>query len=234
MSAGNLYATDEKLVAGGQSDGHSIASIQSVADTSITSESVSGFGGAHETVERTTRELVVLIKSAQQYIKEDEPRFYRELGELLERYVDFKSFSRAVMGKYASARRVESLDEEQAELLNMQIERFTHIFTGALINTYGKGLLVFEGERIEVVPPSESSKPSRPGRATVKQLVFGDRDTPYEIHYSLRQNKAGEWKIRNMVLETTNLGKVYRNQFDNAYRVYEGDIDRVIDTWVSG
>ena len=48
----------------------------------------------------------------------------------------------------------------------------------------------------------------------------------------MRKNKIDEWKLRNMVVESINLGKIYRNQFDNAYQVYGGDIDRVIDNWV--
>ncbi len=189
---------------------------------------------AHAVVERTTEQLVALIEEAKQYIDKDEGRFYRELGELLQDYVDFQSFSRAVMGRYASSARMESLEPAQAEKLQRQIDRFAEIFTEALINTYGKGLLVFEGERIEVVPPDDKQVSSQSDRAKVKQLIYGDRDTPYEIFYSLRKNAAGEWKIRNMILETTNLGKVYRNQFDNAYKVYEGDIDLVIENWVSG
>ena len=66
----------------------------------------------------------------------------------------------------------------------------------------------------------------------VKQLIYGERETPFEIYYSLRANAEGEWKIRNMIVEASNLGKIYRNQFANAYKVYEGDIDKVIDNWV--
>jgi len=201
---------------------------------SAASSSQAAVNSAHAIVERTTVELVALIKEAQSHAELNEEQFYSDLGALLQRYVDFKSFSRAVMGKYASTKRIASLTESEAAKLQEQIERFTTIFTEALINTYGKGLLVFEGERIEVVPPSPDAAPPKPDRVTVKQLIYGDRAAPYEVYYSLRQNETGEWKIRNMILESTNLGKIYRNQFDNSYKVYEGDIDSVIDNWVSG
>lgn len=188
---------------------------------------------AHRVVENTTSELVALIEEARTYIDQDEQKFFEQLGGLLHNYVDFASFSRAVMGKYASSKRFENLSEAQRVKLQEQIDRFTVVFTNSLINTYGKGLLVFEGERIEVLPPGpEAEQHARLGKARVKQLIYGDRDEPYVIYYSLRRSDDSEWKIRNMVVESSNLGKIYRNQFDNAYKVYDGDIDRVIDNWV--
>ena len=62
-------------------------------------------------------------------------------------------------------------------------------------------------------------------------MIYGDRQQPYEIQYSLRKDSRGQWKLRNMVVESINLGKIYRNQFDSAVEVYEGDIDKVIDNW---
>lgn len=190
---------------------------------------------AHQLVENITSDLIALIEEAQEYVAEDEPRFYRDLGKLLQRYVDFPSFSRAVMGKYASGKRIASLPADERAKLEAQIQRFNDVFSGALIGTYGKGLLVFEGERIEVLePPVEAAKHAAAGKARIKQLIHGDRPEPYVIYYSLRKSDDGQWRIRNMIIESSNLGKIYRNQFDNAFKVYEGDIDRVIDNWVAG
>lgn len=190
---------------------------------------------AHRLVESTTNDLIELIEQARAYVDDDQPRFYRALGELLRQYVDFESFSRAVMGKYASTKRFASLSPEEKRQLEMQVDRFNEVFTGALINTYGKGLLVFEGERIEVLLPSadDEAYASR-GKARIKQLIYGDRVEPYVIYYSLRKNSDDAWRIRNMIIESSNLGKIYRNQFDNAYKVYDGDIDRVVENWVVG
>ncbi|MBT8148927.1 MAG: ABC transporter substrate-binding protein [Gammaproteobacteria bacterium] len=189
---------------------------------------------ALKVVQNTTADLIKLIEGAQSYVQEDEPRFYKELGGVLHQYIDFESFSRAVMGKYASSKRLANMPPAERNKLETQIKRFNEIFTGALINTYGKGLLVFEGERIEVLqPPAEAGALAKKGKARIKQLIYGDRAEPYVIYYSLRRNAAGEWHIRNMIIESSNLGKIYRNQFDNAYKVYDGDIDRVIDNWVT-
>lgn len=186
---------------------------------------------AHQFVEVKTEELIGLITEAQGYYDEDPQRFNKSLEAMMVQFVDFKSFARGVMGKYAGRKRIESLDEAGRAKLIAQIGRFQDVFQTALIDTYGKGLLVFEGERVEVVAPTESANKG-PDRALVKQLIHGERDKPYVIVYSMKRSKAGDWKVRNMIIESSNLGKIYRNQFYNAYQVYEGDIDKVIDSWV--
>ena len=189
---------------------------------------------ANAVIVQVTNRLLTLIKEAAEYVDDDEARFYQELGDTLKDYVDFKSFARAVMGRYASKKTMESLDEAGKQKLQAQIDRFSAVFTTALIDTYGKGLLVFEGESIEVVPPNaEAELKAAQGKATVKQLIFGDRQTPYEIYYSLRKSSEGQWKIRNLIVESSNLGKIYRNQFKNSYKVYDSDIDKVIDNWIA-
>jgi phospholipid transport system substrate-binding protein len=47
----------------------------------------------------------------------------------------------------------------------------------------------------------------------------------------MRQDRGGEWKLRNVTIEAVNLGLVYQSQFSSAAKQYDGDIDRVIDNW---
>ena len=187
---------------------------------------------AYQVVETITAQLLSLIEEAKRYVDEDEERFFSELDILLRPFIDFRSFARAVMGRHASAKKMASLTEADKAELNAQIDRFSEIFLGALIQTYGKGLLAFDGEEIEVVPPAIDTSKPQSKKVVVKQLIYGDRKTPYEVQYSMRTDKEGHWRLRNMVVESINLGKIYRNQFDNAVQVYEGNIDRVIDNWV--
>ncbi len=187
--------------------------------------------GAYALVESTTDDLLALIASAKTYIDEDEERFYTELEALLTPFVDFPAFARAVMGKHASKSKMAALGEAEQQVLEQQMQRFSDVFSRALIVTYGKGLLAFEGERIEVVRPAELKPAERADRASIKQHIYGDRKQPFEIWYSLRRYPDDSWKLRNLIIESINLGKIYRNQFDNAFQVYEGDIDRVIDNW---
>ena len=199
--------------------------VQSIQAEQATTEVVA----AHQMVEAMTDDLLLLIEAAQRYSADDNQRFFVELDDLLRPVIDFKSFSRAVMGRHASAKKMAMLSSEEQQRLMNQIVRFSNVFSVSLIRTYGKGLLAFEGQKIEVVVPTDVNLTAT--KARVKQLIYGDRQQPYEIQYSLRKDSRGQWKLRNMVVESINLGKIYRNQFDSAVEVYEGNIDKVIDNW---
>ena len=230
---GFLLAMVSPLVSAAEQVQASDASIKAAAEESVPANP--NALAAASLIENITTELVNLIESAQTYVDEDEARFYSELGATLEKYVDFESFSRGVMGRYAGKKAMAALEGADKKRLEGQVERFTEVFRQSLINTYGKGLLVFEGERIEVVPPSEEAEEkASAGKAVIKQLIYGEREKPFEIFYSMRRGEEGGWKIRNMIVEASNLGIIYRNQFANAYKVYEGDIDKVIDNWAGG
>ena len=206
----------------------SAESVPQVPPASAQEQSLS----AYQVVDTITAQLLILIDDAKQYVDEDEERFFAELDVLLRPFIDFRSFARAVMGRHASSKKMASLTEAESTELNAQIDRFSEIFLSALIQTYGKGLLAFDGEEIEVVPPVANADKPQSKKVVVKQLIYGDRKTPYEVQYSMRLDGEGQWRLRNMVVESINLGKIYRNQFDNAFKVYEGDIDRVIDGWI--
>lgn len=185
---------------------------------------------AHQVVEATTERIMVIINSAQDYFDKDPDRFFGEVEVVLGEVVDFDSFARGVMGKYASKRAYMSLtsNEEKAQF-KARMARFSEIFRAGLVQTYAKGLLAFNGNRIEVLPPQ--SEVSGQNSVTVVQHIYGEAEKPYVVHYKLRKNKAGQWKLRNVTIEAINLGKVYQSQFSSAAKQYKGDIDQVIDNW---
>ena len=49
----------------------------------------------------------------------------------------------------------------------------------------------------------------------------------------MRRDKDGKWWLRNMIVETINLGVIYRNQFQAAARDADGNLDAVIDNWTT-
>ena len=103
------------------------------------------------------------------------------------------------------------------------------MFRGALVETYGKGLLAFAGERLEVKPvgPEELER----GDTYVVQLLHTREGGQHVIRYRMKRGGDGQWRMRNVILDEINLGKVYRNQFAAAAVKYKGDIDQVIDNW---
>ena len=186
---------------------------------------------AHEMVEATTQRVMLLIDEANDYIDEDPDRFYQEVDTILEEVVDFNSFARGVMGKYASKKAYMSLKTaEEKQAFRDRISRFSEVFKDGLVQTYAKGLLTFNGQRIEVQPPAEGQDVSQ-GSVTVVQNIYGDSEKPYVVHYKVRQDKQGHWKLRNVTIEAINLGKVYQSQFYSAMKQHEGDIDKVIENW---
>jgi phospholipid transport system substrate-binding protein len=141
--------------------------------------------------------------------------------------VDFDIFARGVMGRHASAQRYRTLaSDAERTAFRAQVERFTESFRRGLIQTYAKGLLRFDGQRIETLPGRASGS-----SVSVIQHIYGNAEKPYMVQYTLRQDRNGDWKVRNVIIEGIDFGQTYRNQFDAAMQQYRGDIDKVIDNW---
>lgn len=183
-------------------------------------------------VQSTTDRVMNIIEEAKTYYDEEPQRFYHEIEQVLADVVDFDSFSRGVMGAYASKKGYMALktkEEKKAYLARMN--RFSETFKNGLVQTYAKGLLAFNGNKIEILPPKDGEDVTSDSSVTVQQNIYGDADKPYVVRYKLRQNRDGQWKLRNVTIEAINLGKVYQSQFRSAAKQYEGDIDKVIDNW---
>ncbi|RNL61617.1 MlaC/ttg2D family ABC transporter substrate-binding protein [Zhongshania marina] len=194
------------------------------------SQSFAADKGPYEVVADTTQELVKVIEDARSYIDEEPQRFNEEVRRIMDDVVDFQSFARGIMGKYGSRGYYESLKTEaERAQFRERVIRFTDSFKDGLINTYSKGLLSFNGNRIEVLPLADDVDLS--GSVGVRQDIYGERSKPYQVIYTLRQDSSGAWKLRNVIIEGLNLGRIYQNQFSAAVKQYSGDIDKVIDNW---
>lgn len=180
-------------------------------------------------VEEATAELLELIAEARDYYDSDPERFHREVDRLLSPVLDFDTFTRGVMGPYASQRYYESLSPEAKKRYPAQVGTFKKQFKQGLIETYAKGLLRFSGERIETLPlrPGEVKR----AQVNVVQHIYGNAEKPYVVQYTLYQNRDSEWKARNVVVEGINLGLTYRNQFAALMEQHRGNLDKVIAAW---
>ena len=184
-------------------------------------------------IESATQDLMALITDAKTYFDEDPERFYRELTAIINPLVDFKSFTRSVMGDYGTRDYYLSLNKEQRTQYKKDYKRFVGRFQEGLINTYGKGLLAFSGQKITVEPASaeDIEKIKKLESVDVVQKIVGT-DKTFTINYKMRPNKKGEWLLRNVSIESINVGQLYRNQFAAAMKKHEGDFPQVIDSWV--
>jgi phospholipid transport system substrate-binding protein len=187
-------------------------------------------GNAYDVIETTTERIMSVVEAASEYADEDPERYYQELQPLLDEVVDFAGFSRAVMGDYASRQRYQSLGKGGKKELRDQVERFTAVMRTGLVRTYGKGLIAFGGSKTEVQRP-EGVIDEGSTSMSVTQLIYGDSAEPYVIQYQMRKSKRDGWKLRNLIVETINLGLIYRNQFQAAAQDHEGDLNAVIEQW---
>lgn len=187
---------------------------------------------AYDLVQDTTARVMEVVAAADEYVETDPERYYQQVQDLLDPLIDFRGFARKVMGPYASSERYRSLDEAGRQQLRDQLDRFTIAMRSSLVRTYSKGLLAFGGSRIELLPPEETDNgTTNSTRLSLRQLVHADRALPYEVLYQMGQEKSGEWKLLNVIIESVNLGEVYRDQFLASAREEDGNLDEVIDNW---
>lgn len=186
---------------------------------------------AYEVVRSTTEQVLHVITEANNYVDEDPERYYRKIQAILDPVIDYRGFARGVMGPYATSERYRSLDEAGRARLRDQLDRFTEVMRVGLVRTYGKGLLAFGSSRIEVDEPAEGE--AGQSRISVRQRVYSDEPEPYVLLYQMGRDGDGQWKLRNVIIESVNLGEIYRNQFQAAAREHDGDLDAVIDTWTT-
>lgn len=182
---------------------------------------------AAEVISDVTAQVMTVVAEANTYFDEDPDRYYREIDDALAGLVDWRGFATAVMGEYFSRGR--AMDQAGRANLKRQRDDFARTLREGLIRSYAKGLLAFGGARMEVQGVEASPQSARV--ASVTQLVYGEAERVYTIRYQMGQYKDGAWRLRNLIIETINLGEIYRNQFSGLARDADDDLDSVIAQW---
>ena len=183
--------------------------------------------GAAEVISDVTAEVMTVVAEANTYFDEDPDRYYGEIDDALAVLVDWRGFATAVMGEYYSRGR--AMDQAGRANLKRQRDDFARTLREGLIRSYAKGLLAFGGARMEVQGVEASPQSARV--ASVTQLVYGEAERVYTIRYQMGQYKDGGWRLRNLIIETINLGEIYRNQFSALASDADDDLDSVIAQW---
>jgi phospholipid transport system substrate-binding protein len=173
-------------------------------------------GTAHSVVEQVTKDLMAVVESEKKLLQTDPDAYYDKVKAVLEPVVDFGFIARNVMGPYW-----ESASAEQRR-------QFVETFKNSLVETYAKGMANYSDLKIRVLPPEGGASDER--RVSVIQEVTGP-DGTNRVAYTMAQNREGEWKLINMVLNGVNLGKTFRNQFAQAAKQRDGNLDAVISNW---
>lgn len=166
-------------------------------------------------IRESTDALIAAIEEAKDYFDADPERFYARIEEILDPVVDFNGFSRSVMAVHYKR----ASDEQR--------DRFSNNFRNALVRTYGKALLEFNNEKIEVM--LEERQPSKPTRRNVRMEVTSNAGQVYPVIYSMHYSDGQGWRIRNIIVNGINIGLTYRNQFGSA--MSNSDLETVINDW---
>ena len=183
--------------------------------------------GPAKVITEVTEQVMRVVAEADTYFDQDPDRYYREIDSALAVVVDWRGFATAVMGEYYSRGR--SMDQDGRANLKRQRDEFARTLREGLIRSYAKGLLAFGGA--EMVVKGVEASPQSARIASVTQLVYGEADRVYTIRYQMGQYKDGSWRLRNLIIETINLGEIYRNQFVALAKEANEDLDLVIAQW---
>ncbi|MCC6074700.1 phospholipid-binding protein MlaC [Pseudomonas sp. GCM10022188] len=169
-----------------------------------------------QVVQATTDKVIGELNSKREQFRKDPEAFYQTLNGILDPVIDFEGFARGVMTVRYSR-----------EASPAQMQAFQDSFKRSLVKFYGGALLEYDNQEIRMLPAVPSSEP---GRAAVNVEVVGRTGAIYPVTYTMEQ-KDGTWKVRNVIINGINVGKLFRDQFAESMRNNGNDLDKVIATW---
>ena len=167
-------------------------------------------------IEDNVAALMQKLEGRKDYYAEHEDELESLVDESLYDVADFRYIGASVMGRYFRNATPE------------QRSRFVETFRDTLIETYARGLVTFDYREIRVLDDDDAGRYE--DQASVDMEVVSTNGEVYPVVYTLHQ-RDGEWRVINVIVNGINLGLTFRNQFDQAMRDNNRDIDAVIDGW---
>jgi len=176
---------------------------------------LAGTSTPQQIVQATTDRLLADLAANKEHYRHDNEAFYQALSGILGDVIDAEGIAKSVMTvKYSKNATPE------------QIRRFEENFKRSLLSFYGKALLEYNNNGIRVLP---SAAPNA-GRASVKMEVTGSNGTIYPVTYSMVEVNGG-WRLRNVIINGINVGKLFRDQFESSMQQNKGNLDKTINDW---
>lgn len=163
-----------------------------------------------------TDALLARITKEKEVLKKDPQALYNLVEQDITPLMDVDGIARRVMGQYFR------------QATPAQQKEFARVFKQSLIRTYAKGLTNYEGQKIAFKPWKAGTDPKK---AQVDVDVHGSNGQVYPVTFQLQLDKAGAWKVQNLILNGINLGLTFRNQFGSAVEANRGSIDKAIAGW---
>ena len=136
----------------------------------------------------------------------------------LDPYIDSQSFTRIVMGTYAT-------NQYSTAAQRAQFERN---FRETLIENYGSAFSKFSNQSYSLRPYKETNS-----KNPVVTLDFNNKGEKIPVSFQL-VDKGNQWKIRNINVSGIDLGLQFRNQFAATVKRNGGSVDKAIANFQPG
>lgn len=170
---------------------------------------------AHALVQDTTNRLLADLAANKAQYKKDPQGFYDALNSIVGPVVDAEGISKSIMTVKYSRKATPA-----------QMKTFEENFKRGLFQFYGNALLEYDNQGITVEPAKDESG----DRTSVNMTVKGSSGAIYPVTYTL-DKIGGEWKLRNVIINGINIGKLFRDQFADAMQRNGNDLDKTINGW---
>ena len=170
---------------------------------------------AHDIIQDTTTRLLADLAANKEKYKQDPSAFYDALNGIVGPVVDADGISKSIMTVKYSRKATPA-----------QMTRFQENFKRSLMQFYGNALLEYNNQGITVSPAKDESGT----RTSVDMQVKGNNGAIYPVSYTLEKIND-EWKVRNVIINGINIGKLFRDQFADAMQRNGNDLDKTIDGW---
>ncbi|NLZ78814.1 MAG: toluene tolerance protein [Gammaproteobacteria bacterium] len=172
---------------------------------------------AHIVIEQTTDNLLADLQANKAQYRTDPTAFYNAMEAILGPVVDADGISKSVMTVRYSRRATPE-----------QMQRFQENFKRSLMQFYGNALLEYDNQGIRVLPGKTAADAQR---SEVRMEITDKKGVIYPVSYTMVK-VDGQWRMRNVIINGINLGKLFRDQFSEAMQRNAQDLDRVIDNWI--
>ncbi|ENX10793.1 MlaC/ttg2D family ABC transporter substrate-binding protein [Acinetobacter variabilis] len=130
----------------------------------------------------------------------------------LDPYIDSQSFTRIVMGTYATNQYSTAAQRAQ----------FEKNFRETLIENYGTAFSKFSNQTYSVRPYKATNN-----KNPVVTIDFNNKGEKIPVAFQL-VDKGSQWKIRNINVSGIDLGLQFRNQFAATVKRNGGNLDKAI------
>ena len=170
---------------------------------------------AHDLIQDTTNRMLADLSANKEKYKKDPQDFYTALNTIVGPVVDAEGISKSIMTVKYSRKATPA-----------QMQTFQENFKRGLFQFYGNALLEYNNQGITVDPAKDESG----DRTSVGMTVKGNNGAIYPVQYTLEKIN-GEWKLRTVIINGINIGKLFRDQFADAMQRNGNDLDKTINGW---